>query len=244
MEIDQEMRQILSSVAFIHSPRARLLLQYIVDLYHQGLSRELNEYTIGLEVFRRDAATYSTVDDPIVRVQMGRLRKKLNQYYATDGQCNSIRILVPLRSFRPSIVKQGVEPTVLHMVFIPLQYLGNEPLVNFFNQGLNEEISYRIGQMYGVKFLVNRGAPLLDRSLRLEAGLELEGTLRADCTILRVSLRLISLKSQCCVWRTQVDAPRMLSIAQQAKLAEDCCQAFKNYLMQSEITIQTRAFQS
>ena len=45
----------------------------------------LRETTLALDVFRRDGATYDSAADPIVRVEMTRLRSRLAQYYADVG---------------------------------------------------------------------------------------------------------------------------------------------------------------
>lgn len=60
-----------------------------------GMEATINEYALGIEVFRRDARDYDTATDPVVRVQMGRLRERLAQHYATDSHCGRLQIVIP-----------------------------------------------------------------------------------------------------------------------------------------------------
>lgn len=234
-EISEELRRVLTSGAFLRTPRARLLLEHIVDRYQSGKVIELSEYAIGLTVFGRDPAIYSTAVDPIVRVQMGRLREKLNHYYATNGQRSDVKISVPLRSYRPLIVRCGFRTAVPHITFVPLDYLGDEAQVKFFNQGLNEELSYRMYERLGANFVWSREPNLQDRSGISDANHQLTGTLRADCAILRVGLRLLSVKRQCDLWRTQIDAPRKLLIAVQTRLAGECSLALEYFFQEKGV---------
>ena len=41
--------------------------------------------------------------DPVVRVEAGRLRDKLREYYGTDGEGDSIRIDLPKGTYTPRI---------------------------------------------------------------------------------------------------------------------------------------------
>jgi len=75
-------RQMLGSPLFARAPRMCHLLSFLVDKKLTGKEREITEYAIGLDVFRRDARLYGTLIDPVVRVQVGRLRGRLAAYYA------------------------------------------------------------------------------------------------------------------------------------------------------------------
>jgi hypothetical protein len=55
---------------------ARLLI-FLVNKTMTGAERETSEYAIGIEVFDKDPATYSTYEGSVVRVQIKRLRCKL-----------------------------------------------------------------------------------------------------------------------------------------------------------------------
>ena len=61
-----------------------VLLSYLVDKTLDGSAGSLKEYTIGVEAFGKPAS-YNPQEDASVRVQIGRLRQKLEDYYRTEG---------------------------------------------------------------------------------------------------------------------------------------------------------------
>jgi hypothetical protein len=60
------------------------LFDYIVRKYVEGETGNLKEYSIALDAFGRPV-DFDPKLDSIVRVEVHRLRKKLKQYYATEG---------------------------------------------------------------------------------------------------------------------------------------------------------------
>jgi TolB-like protein len=54
----------------------------------------LKEFAVGIEVFERDG-NYDPRLDSIVRVEAGRLRTKLDEFYNSDGAASPIRISLP-----------------------------------------------------------------------------------------------------------------------------------------------------
>lgn len=87
--------------------RARLgaLLSYIVDEEMEGRGERLKAFTIAMDVFDRDE-DFDPQSDSIVRVEMFRLRKALEQYYADEGARDPLRIDIPRGSYRPTFVVQ------------------------------------------------------------------------------------------------------------------------------------------
>ncbi|MFI4925735.1 MAG: hypothetical protein ACHQJ7_11425, partial [Vicinamibacteria bacterium] len=102
--------RVLSSDEFASSTRHRELLRYLVDNVLGGRIGALRETTLALDVFGRDGATYDSAADPIVRVEMTRLRTRLKQYYAGDGRDDPIVIAVPKGGYVPTFVRRADEP--------------------------------------------------------------------------------------------------------------------------------------
>ncbi|WP_143524961.1 hypothetical protein [Labilibacter marinus] len=76
--------------AFEKSPRNVRLLKFLVDQSLQG--KDVNEYVIGLELF---ADNYDPdKNDSKVRVYMYNLRKKLYEYYHSDGKNDAIKFSI------------------------------------------------------------------------------------------------------------------------------------------------------
>jgi TolB-like protein len=102
-EINTALTHILESVIFSKAYRMSRLLRYLVETSVWGACRDLSEYAIGLEVFDRDPGTYYPGEDPVVRVQVGRLRQRLKTYYATLGNQTDVHVSIPLGNYKPVI---------------------------------------------------------------------------------------------------------------------------------------------
>lgn len=95
----------------LHSSEAlRKLLRYLADhaLEHPG--SPLKEYQIATEVFGRPA-DFDPQLDSAIRVQAGRLRLKLAEYYASEGVEDPVQVEMPkgtyLISFHPRTPESG-----------------------------------------------------------------------------------------------------------------------------------------
>ncbi len=95
------MEKILQSESLHGSESLRLFLQYVVTKAVDKQENQLKEYTIATEVFGRDGAFDPRVDS-VVRVQAGRLRTKVQEYYTTEGRGDSILIELPKGHYSPS----------------------------------------------------------------------------------------------------------------------------------------------
>jgi TolB-like protein len=93
-DIQAELDRILVSKGFAGAERQRRLLRYIVEHTLAGTTDELKEYAVGIEVFDRDD-NYDPRLDSIVRVEAGRLRSRLDEYYNGEGAAAPLRITLP-----------------------------------------------------------------------------------------------------------------------------------------------------
>lgn len=91
---------IIVSETFSRSERLRSFLSYIVENELSGKAAQLKGYSVGIDVFGRKPG-FDAGNDPLVRVQAGKLRKLLEQYYETEGATERLRIRVPLGSYVP-----------------------------------------------------------------------------------------------------------------------------------------------
>lgn len=100
--IREQVDRILASDAFVHSRRRRDFLSYIIGETLAGRGERLKGYTVAVEVFARPQS-FDPAVDPVVRIEAGRLRDKLREYYETEGQGDPIRIDLPKGSYAPHI---------------------------------------------------------------------------------------------------------------------------------------------
>ena len=100
-----QLEKILASACFAHSERLSRFLRFGVEQAVQGRADRLKEYAVGVEVFDRDHS-YDPRTDPIVRVEAGRLRSKLREYYETEGRDDPILIDFQKGSYVPVFPKR------------------------------------------------------------------------------------------------------------------------------------------
>ena len=100
--IREQLVRILNSGPFHQSQRRQRFLEYLVNEALAGRGDRLKGYNVALEVFDR-SETFDPVFDPVVRIEAARLRDKLREYYAADGQSDPILIDLPKGSYTPQI---------------------------------------------------------------------------------------------------------------------------------------------
>jgi hypothetical protein len=97
------------SRAFTRADRQARLLRHVVERAASGRSDELKEYSIALEVFGRKE--YDPKVDSLVRVEALQLRKRLAEYYDTEGRHDPVRIEIPKGSYVPMFQAVAAEPS-------------------------------------------------------------------------------------------------------------------------------------
>jgi TolB-like protein len=98
--VEEQLQRILASDIFLNSHRLSKFLRFIVAATLKGEGERIKEYLIGLEVFGRNSS-YDPRADPVVRVEAGRLRLKLAEYYRSRGEADPLLIELPKGSYVP-----------------------------------------------------------------------------------------------------------------------------------------------
>ncbi|WP_311044393.1 adenylate cyclase [Rhizobium bangladeshense] len=96
----RQLERVISSPEFPGVGRAAAFLRYVVSETLAGRGNRIKAYSIAIEVFGRD--TGFTQDDPVVRIEAGRLRRSLERYYLVAGQHDPIRIDIPKGGYVPT----------------------------------------------------------------------------------------------------------------------------------------------
>ena len=97
----EDLQNVLKSRFFRNAERGKQFLTYVVHNYLAGRSDLLKERVIGAEVFGRPP-DYSTGEDPVVRVQAGEVRRRLEQYYHFESAGIRVHIELPTGSYSPT----------------------------------------------------------------------------------------------------------------------------------------------
>lgn len=100
-----QLDRILASETFCRSERLARFLQFLVEQTLSGQGGNIKEHVLGAEVFDR-RASFDPRSDPIVRVEVGRLRAKLERYYQTEGQEDPVLIHLPVRTYVPRFLRR------------------------------------------------------------------------------------------------------------------------------------------
>jgi hypothetical protein len=116
----QQIERLTNSHSLRGSESLCRLLRYLAEhsLDHPGVA--LKEYQIATEVLGRPAG-FDPQSDSTVRVQAGRLRLKLHEYYAHEGADDPIIVEVPKGSYSLSFHLRSVPDLVPHALVMDQQ---------------------------------------------------------------------------------------------------------------------------
>ena len=102
----QECEWLLTSGVLGRSGNLARVLKYICEEYFQGKADQTKEYTIAVEALGR-RSDFDPHTDPIVRVTIHSLRKRLIEIYQNEGQTRTVRLVIPLGHYAPSFVHRS-----------------------------------------------------------------------------------------------------------------------------------------
>jgi hypothetical protein len=112
-QVRRQMNRLLETSHFKNSRRYPALFRFIVEETLEGRGEFLKERLLGVRVFNRPP-DYDTADDPIVRVTIAEIRKRIAQYYHEEAHETEMRIeLLPGNyepEFHPSRARPAASP--------------------------------------------------------------------------------------------------------------------------------------
>ncbi|HEX7340254.1 MAG TPA: hypothetical protein VF271_10035 [Rhodanobacteraceae bacterium] len=240
-EIRSACAAVIGSREFSKAYRMRRLLSYLVAATLEGHVREINEYSIGVEVFDRNPADCMT-EDPIVRVQIGRLRKRLSAYYLKHSLRDGVKIDIPVGQHvpvfrrRPCPTGRGAQAAFGCLGIRPLRHISATRAGEAFACGLYEELVNQLFVRFGdicVPVAEMAGdaaeAPFWADG-RVMAGpcCLVEGSVRVDDERIRTSIRVVNVPLRRILWAGHFDRPSLPGIRGQEDLAACICRALKD----------------
>jgi serine/threonine-protein kinase len=200
-QIDAELARVLRSQSFGRAARQRTLLAYLVNASRGGDTSRLKESTIALDVFGRDASTYDSASDGIVRVSVNRLRELLDRYYDSEGARAPLRFEIQRGGYVPILRRAtpaGLPPSP-RIAVLPLANFTGSPDKESLCDGLTEDIIDALTRVPDARIIARtssfrfKGQTLDTREIArmLEVDALLEGSVQQVGDRLRVTAQLI-----------------------------------------------------
>ena len=90
----QELQAVLQSGILDKAPNLKHFLEYVAEQHFSVNTEQVKEYSIAVQALHR-LEQFDPQSDTIVRVTAHTLRKKLEQFYATEGVSHPIQIRLP-----------------------------------------------------------------------------------------------------------------------------------------------------
>jgi TolB-like protein len=209
-EIQDHLVRITASAGFSNAARLRELLQYTVAEAVGGRESSLKESVLGVAIFGRKPG-YDSETNSIVRVEFARLRKKLEQYYESEGAVEPLRILFPKGSYAPEFVRpdRAAEAAFAgSVVVLPFTCLGNDPDDEYFADGLTDELITALTRVPGLKVVARTSSftfkgrvdDIRGIGATLHVDTAIEGSLRRQNDQLRIHVQLVNVLDGCHIW--------------------------------------------
>lgn len=105
-DILASLQRVLESKTLSHSTTLRNALEFVVRTSIDAPHEPIKEFTLATEALGR-GSDFDPKTDNVVRVQMHRLREKLEDFYREEGQGEQIRIVIPRGQYSPEYVKSS-----------------------------------------------------------------------------------------------------------------------------------------
>lgn len=233
-----QVERITASEVFRRAERQCRFLRYVVEHNLAGTTDRLKGYTIGLDVFDRDADFDPNLDS-IVRVEAGRLRTKLRDYYQDAGRDDPIMVDLPRGAYAPAITLREEREAALEeraarpalegsVAVLPFRNLSNDPAQEFFCDGLTDTVITALARHRRLKVIsltsvmrykmTQRSIPDIGEELNVSH--LVEGTIVRDGDRVRVSAQLIEAATDHHVWAEAFERDMSSVIRVQRDLAD------------------------
>ena len=257
--LNESVDKLLSSPTFVKSHRQQELLRYLIKETLAGNAQRLKGYTLGVEIFNR-GADFDPGGDAIVRVEVGRLRAKLMEYYNSYGLTDSILIDLPKGGYilnftlREDLTKTDPAqknsidqwPTVIKglpsLAVLPFVNLSSEPRQDYFVDGLADSLIFEMSRLSGL-FVISRQSSFSYRDSSKSAGeigkelgvkYLLEGSVQRSSQRIRITVNLLEASSGGHLWSERYESDLQEIFAMQDKVVLNIVKVLQIKLASSE----------
>lgn len=230
--VKESLDRVLASDKFAGARRLSRFLKFVVEESLAGRGERLNQYAVGIEVFDRDTSFDPTID-PVVRVEAGRLRSKLRDYYDDERDNAQTRITLAKRGYAatfqfaddstspPGPVPNQLMPAsreaplwILPVIAIlPFRNLNRDPEQEYFADGFSEDLITDLSTLPGLS-VIARQSSFTYKSMTLgvhqigkELGADfvLTGSIRRAGEDVRINAQLVASASGKHLWAQRFD---------------------------------------
>ncbi|MBZ5489562.1 MAG: hypothetical protein LAO76_01360 [Acidobacteriia bacterium] len=217
--------KITQSKCFRQSEFLKRLLRFLVVKVVRSQEHQIKEYSLGTEVFQRKES-FDPRSDTIVRVQVHRLRVKLEKYYKTEGAHDPIRFEIPKGSYVPVIVHR--EPIDLpckaassrssgarcRIAVLPFSDLSEDGSIGKLADAITEILIDDLTMVGGLDVISRtsantfkqqyKDARAIGKHLRVDA--ILEGSVLYSVEVVRIRARLVNARTGFTLWTAAFDS--------------------------------------
>lgn len=237
-DIQSHLDKVVNSLPFKQSQRQQRLLAYLVKAYLAGESNRIKGYTLALEVFDK-GADFDPDSSALVRVEVGRLRSKLLEYYSQAPVEDPIVFELPKGKYQllvqsrasaievatPATQDVAEKPSI---AVLPLIDLSEKKDQAWFAEGMTEDLITDLSKISGLtvcsRYASQQVKPDEFKPSELAEALRvryvLQGSVRRDSQRVRINVQLIDLKAEQLVWSERYDRPSDNALTVQGEVSE------------------------
>ena len=227
--VETQLARILASPVFLSTDRLSDFLRFVVEETLAGRQHQIKGYTVATKVFGRPD-DFDPVVDPIVRIQAGRLRRRLGSYYADEGRDDPVRIEIPTGGYVPRFTAAtrtdasrdrssgiGGETTTdsgaAAVAVMPLAFLGDDPEFGYLADGVVEEVAAALTRYDGLTVVgrqstlpyATSGLPIIEVAHTLGVRFMITGSIRLLDRRLRVAVQLTDASDGSQLWAQTIE---------------------------------------
>lgn len=247
--IRAHLSEILASPVFAKADRISRFLRYVVEASLEGRAKQISEYSVAVDVYGRPAGFDSRLDG-IVRVEAGRLRSKLREYYETDGKNSPIRIEFPKGGYVPlfkdkevpsSKERRSASPvnSPRAVAVLPFADLSPQRDQDYLGDGIAEELMFALCRVHGIRVASQTSAFAFkgkQEDVRrigeaLNVDTIVEGSVRKADLRLRITAQLIDVSTGFHTWSNVYDRELSDVFAIQEDIARSIAGALTDTLL-------------
>jgi len=197
------------------------LLLYLVEETLAGRSDDIKGYSIAVDVFNKDPS-FNPDLNPLVRINVGRLRRSLELHYARCPKDTPFRIVIPVGNYAPQFLPMhssvgsgqnqpdsSYEAVPLDrpvIAVLPFSNLTGDPNQDYFVQGFAEELSIELSRYQDFKILGYHAGNFpknggdADGRTKGEAHFAIEGAIRKDEQSVKISIKTFDVTTGEQIW--------------------------------------------